>query len=123
MHYIITSIDIQYKLITITSFLIWPMHYIITSIDIQYKPITITSSSHSGAARAAVDNLTKSLALEWAADKIRINSVVPVSTLGLISSLSLTVSSPGRTFNLPLPPRALSTLIQLPQTTHLVHWN
>ncbi|XP_035688495.1 peroxisomal trans-2-enoyl-CoA reductase-like [Branchiostoma floridae] len=34
--------------------------------------------SHTGAARAAVDNLTKSLALEWAASGIRINSVAPV---------------------------------------------
>ncbi|XP_078661828.1 peroxisomal trans-2-enoyl-CoA reductase-like isoform X2 [Branchiostoma floridae x Branchiostoma belcheri] len=33
--------------------------------------------SHTGAARAAVDNLTKSLALEWAANGIRINSVAP----------------------------------------------
>lgn len=33
--------------------------------------------SHSGAARAAVDNLTKTLALEWADKGIRINNVVP----------------------------------------------
>uniref|UniRef100_A0A8C9ELT5 Peroxisomal trans-2-enoyl-CoA reductase n=1 Tax=Pavo cristatus TaxID=9049 RepID=A0A8C9ELT5_PAVCR len=35
--------------------------------------------SHSGAARAAVDNLTKTLALEWAHSGVRINSVAPVS--------------------------------------------
>uniref|UniRef100_A0A3Q3WRM3 Peroxisomal trans-2-enoyl-CoA reductase n=1 Tax=Mola mola TaxID=94237 RepID=A0A3Q3WRM3_MOLML len=35
--------------------------------------------SHTGAARAAVDNLTKSLAIEWAASGVRVNSVAPVS--------------------------------------------
>jgi NAD(P)-dependent dehydrogenase (short-subunit alcohol dehydrogenase family) len=35
--------------------------------------------SHSGAARAGVDNLTKSLAVEWAQDGVRINAVAPVS--------------------------------------------
>ncbi|XP_067843064.1 peroxisomal trans-2-enoyl-CoA reductase isoform X2 [Heptranchias perlo] len=33
--------------------------------------------SHTGAARAAVDNLTKSLAIEWAASGVRVNSVAP----------------------------------------------
>ncbi|KAG1949822.1 peroxisomal 2,4-dienoyl-CoA reductase [Pimephales promelas] len=33
--------------------------------------------AHTGAARAAVDNLTKSLAIEWADSGIRINSVAP----------------------------------------------
>ncbi|XP_066921443.1 peroxisomal trans-2-enoyl-CoA reductase-like [Clytia hemisphaerica] len=33
--------------------------------------------SHSGAARAGVTNLTKTLALEWAPNNIRINSVAP----------------------------------------------
>ena len=33
--------------------------------------------SHTGAARSAVDNLTKSLALEWAADGVRVNAVAP----------------------------------------------
>nr|XP_033506781.1 peroxisomal trans-2-enoyl-CoA reductase [Epinephelus lanceolatus] len=33
--------------------------------------------AHTGAARAGVDNLTKSLAIEWAASGVRINSVAP----------------------------------------------
>ncbi|MSQ84025.1 MAG: SDR family oxidoreductase [Myxococcales bacterium] len=33
--------------------------------------------AHTGAARAAVDNLTKSLAIEWAADGVRVNAVAP----------------------------------------------
>lgn len=33
--------------------------------------------AHTGAARAGVDNLTKSLAIEWAMHKIRINAVAP----------------------------------------------
>ncbi|XP_077176718.1 peroxisomal trans-2-enoyl-CoA reductase [Paroedura picta] len=33
--------------------------------------------SHSGAARAAVDNLTKSFAVEWAKSGVRINSISP----------------------------------------------
>ncbi|XP_063284609.1 peroxisomal trans-2-enoyl-CoA reductase-like [Pelobates fuscus] len=33
--------------------------------------------AHSGAARAAVDNLTKSLAIEWAHNGVRINSIAP----------------------------------------------
>uniref|UniRef100_UPI0037E8BAEB peroxisomal trans-2-enoyl-CoA reductase n=1 Tax=Semicossyphus pulcher TaxID=241346 RepID=UPI0037E8BAEB len=33
--------------------------------------------AHTGAARAAVDNLTKTLAIEWAASGVRINSVAP----------------------------------------------
>ncbi|XP_050406290.1 peroxisomal trans-2-enoyl-CoA reductase [Patella vulgata] len=37
--------------------------------------------SHTGAARAAVDNLTKSLAIEWAEAGIRINSVAPGSSI------------------------------------------
>ena len=35
----------------------------------------------SGAARAGVENLTKSLAVEWASDGIRINSVAPGSSI------------------------------------------
>ncbi|XP_078535405.1 peroxisomal trans-2-enoyl-CoA reductase [Lissotriton helveticus] len=33
--------------------------------------------SHTGAARAGVDNLTKSLAIEWASQGVRVNSVAP----------------------------------------------
>ncbi|XP_064183619.1 peroxisomal trans-2-enoyl-CoA reductase isoform X2 [Anguilla rostrata] len=33
--------------------------------------------AHTGAARAAVDNLTKSLAIEWAASGVRVNSIAP----------------------------------------------
>lgn len=33
--------------------------------------------SHTGAARAGVDNLTKSLAVEWATHKIRVNAIAP----------------------------------------------
>ena len=39
--------------------------------------------SHSGAARAGVDNLAKSLAIEWAENGVRINSVVPVGRVQL----------------------------------------
>jgi citronellol/citronellal dehydrogenase len=41
--------------------------------------------AHSGAARAGVVNLTKTLALEWAANGVRINSVAP----GVIDSSGL----------------------------------
>lgn len=37
--------------------------------------------SHTGAARSGVDNLTKSLAIEWAASGVRINAVAPVSNI------------------------------------------
>ncbi|MBM4343061.1 MAG: SDR family oxidoreductase [Deltaproteobacteria bacterium] len=33
--------------------------------------------AHTGAARAAVDNLTKTLAIEWAGDGVRVNAVAP----------------------------------------------
>lgn len=39
------------------------------------------SMSHTGAARAAVDNLTKSLAVEWSPAGVRINAVAPGSTI------------------------------------------
>ncbi len=41
--------------------------------------------SHTGAARAGVDNLTKSLAVEWARKNIRVNAVAP----GVIKSTAL----------------------------------
>src|ERR1700682_5469479 len=37
---------------------------------------------HTGAARSGVDNLTKTLAVEWSADGIRINSVAPGTVNG-----------------------------------------
>ncbi|XP_056149640.1 peroxisomal trans-2-enoyl-CoA reductase [Lampris incognitus] len=33
--------------------------------------------AHTGAARAAVDNLTKTLAIEWAASGVRVNAIAP----------------------------------------------
>lgn len=39
------------------------------------------SMSHSGAARAGVENLTKSLAIEWASTGVRINCVAPGSSI------------------------------------------
>ena len=41
--------------------------------------------SHTGAARAGVDNLTKSLAVEWAIHNIRVNAIAP----GIIMSSGL----------------------------------
>ena len=46
--------------------------------------------AHTGAARSAVDNLTKSLALEWAADGVRVNAVAP----GVIFSHSAAANYP-----------------------------
>ncbi|MCR9141473.1 MAG: SDR family oxidoreductase [bacterium] len=46
--------------------------------------------AHSGAARAAVDNLTKSLAHEWAEHGIRVNAVAP----GVIESSGLETYEP-----------------------------
>ena len=46
--------------------------------------------SHTGAARAGVDNLTKSLAVEWGKYGVRINSVAP----GLIHSSGLDTYAP-----------------------------
>ncbi|XP_042899876.1 peroxisomal trans-2-enoyl-CoA reductase isoform X2 [Parasteatoda tepidariorum] len=38
-------------------------------------------AAHSGAARSGLDNLTKSLAIEWASNGIRINAVAPGSSI------------------------------------------
>lgn len=46
--------------------------------------------AHSGAARAAVDNLTKSLAHEWAEHGVRVNAVAP----GVIESSGLETYDP-----------------------------
>lgn len=46
--------------------------------------------AHTGAARSAVDNLTKSLSLEWAADGVRVNAVAP----GVIYSDSAAANYP-----------------------------
>ena len=37
--------------------------------------------AHSGAARSGLDNLTKSLAVEWASNGIRVNAVAPGSSI------------------------------------------
>eukprot|EP01096_Ripella_sp_DP13-Kostka_P010422 TRINITY_DN4095_c0_g1_i2.p1 TRINITY_DN4095_c0_g1~~TRINITY_DN4095_c0_g1_i2.p1 ORF type:complete len:306 (-),score=63.37 TRINITY_DN4095_c0_g1_i2:9-875(-) len=43
--------------------------------------------AHTGAARAAVDNLTKTLAVEWASSGVRVNSVAPgtIDSSGLLT--------------------------------------
>ena len=41
--------------------------------------------AHTGAARAGIENLSKSLTVEWAKDNIRINSIAP----GVIKSSGL----------------------------------
>jgi citronellol/citronellal dehydrogenase len=46
--------------------------------------------AHTGAARAAVVNLTKSLAVEWAAQRVRVNAVAP----GLIFSSGMDTYDP-----------------------------
>jgi peroxisomal trans-2-enoyl-CoA reductase len=46
--------------------------------------------AHTGAARAGVENLTKTLALEWAADGVRCNAVAP----GIVYSASAAANYP-----------------------------
>ena len=48
--------------------------------------------AHTGAARSAVDNLTKSLALEWARNGVRVNAVAP----GIIYSVRALRPAPSR---------------------------
>ena len=54
----------------IKDFLIWRKH--------NYMCACVYACSHTGAARAGVNNLMMSLALEWADCGIRINCVSPV---------------------------------------------
>ena len=54
---------------TYTCFLL--SHYIVHGMSLFF--------SHTGAARAAVNNMTKTVALEWASSGVRINTVAPVS--------------------------------------------
>lgn len=50
--------------------------------------------AHTGAARAGVENLTKSLAMEWASDGVRVNAVAP----GVIFSESAAANYPSADF-------------------------
>lgn len=54
--------------------------------------------SHYGAAKAAIINLTKSLAYEWASDDVRVNCVAPgfVATPGLASQMGIDADDIGR---------------------------
>jgi len=48
--------------------------------------------SHYAAAKAAVENLTKTLAFEWAEDDVRVNCIAPgfVATPGVASQMGVT---------------------------------
>jgi len=48
--------------------------------------------SHASAAKAAIDSLTRSLALEWGEYGIRVNAIAPGPIAGLSLSLSLSLS-------------------------------
>jgi len=65
--------------------------------------------SHTGAARAGVDNLTKTLATEWGRYGIRINSVAP----GIIASSGLS------NYGAPAKELILSSAAKFNQTNRL----
>ncbi|WP_435347570.1 SDR family NAD(P)-dependent oxidoreductase [Haloarchaeobius sp. HRN-SO-5] len=54
--------------------------------------------SHYGAAKAAVENLTKTLAFEWADDGVRVNCIAPgfVATPGVASQMGVTADDVDR---------------------------
>lgn len=64
--------------------------------------------SHTGAARAGVDNLTKTLSIEWATHNIRINAVAP----GIIQSSGLDQYPPDflRGINSKIPMKRMGTM-------------
>ena len=65
------------------TFFSFPVLLSYLSLSLSLSPLPHSHSSgfplmaHTGAARAAVDNLTKTLAVEWAASGVRVNSVAP----------------------------------------------
>jgi len=64
--------------------------------------------AHTGAARAGVENLTKSLAVEWATHNIRINAIAP----GIILSSGLDQYPPGflKGINSKIPMKRMGTM-------------
>ncbi|XP_035212135.1 peroxisomal trans-2-enoyl-CoA reductase-like [Stegodyphus dumicola] len=65
--------------------------------------------AHSGAARSGLDNLTKSLAIEWASNGVRVNAVAPGSS---IYSETAAKNYPVDVFSIVkenVPPRRLGT--------------
>ncbi|MDZ4847373.1 MAG: SDR family oxidoreductase [Chitinophagales bacterium] len=64
--------------------------------------------SHTGAARAGVDNLTKTLSIEWATHNIRINAVAP----GIIQSSGLDQYPPDflKGINSKIPMKRMGTM-------------
>ncbi len=70
-----------------------------------YFYLLVLICSHSGAARAGVENLTKSLAVEWAASGVRINAVSPVRISTIIN---IRTTQTSYTMQIWLPPPPLS---------------